>query len=168
MTLLKGRPVTQKRLLLLSLVGVLLLAGGWWFRPERAFIDHSVAEPVPAGTASVLLVGQFESRAHESRGRVYVLDLGAEGRVLRFDDFETLNGPDLQVYLLGSAATSGRDDLETFGYVSLGALKGNLGPQNYRIPDGVELSRYPAVSVWCRRFGVNFATAILVSPASGS
>lgn len=159
--------MSRKRLLLLSVFGVLLVAGWWWFRPDRAFVDHRVAEPAPAESSAIVLEGRFESRAHESRGRVQVLDLGPGGRVLRFDDFETLNGPDLQVYLLGSAAASGRDDLDRLGYVALGALKGNVGSQNYRIPDGVDLSRYSAVSVWCRRFGVNFATATLSAP-SGS
>jgi hypothetical protein len=88
--------------------------------------------------------------------------------VLRFVDFATSDGPDLQVYLLGKATAASRDDLDAAGYVSLGALKGNIGEQNYEIPEGVDLSRYAAVSIWCRRFGVNFATAVLASRAAGA
>jgi len=33
------------------------------------------------------------------------------------------------------------------------------------VPDDLDLSRYRAVTIWCRRFSVNFATAPL-TPAS--
>jgi hypothetical protein len=95
-----------------------------------------------------------------------ILALPDGRRVLRFEAFETLNGPDLQVYLLGSAGAEGGADLTRSGYLSLGALKGNVGTQNYEIPVGTDLSRYEAVSVCCRRFGVNFITARL--EASGA
>lgn len=47
------------------------------------------------------------------------------------------------------------------GFVDLVPLKGNIGDQNYQIPSGVDLSQYQAVTVWCSRFSVNFATAPL-------
>ena len=139
------------------------LAGGvvlWYlFRPERVFVDRAVNEPAPAG-ATTLLTGQFEPRRHEGRGTATVLELPAGRRVVRFDGFRTLNGPDLQVYLLADPAAARRRDLAQ-GFVTLGVLKGNEGPQNYEIPAGTDLSRYRAVAVWCRRFGVNFTTAEL-------
>ena len=49
--------------------------------------------------------------------------------------------------------------------MELGKLKGNEGDQNYDVPDDLDLSRYRAVTIWCRRFSVNFATAPL-TPAS--
>jgi len=51
------------------------------------------------------------------------------------------------------------------GFVHLGALKGNIGDQNYDVPADVDLSTHRAVTVWCRRFGVNFGTAPLAAPA---
>jgi len=47
------------------------------------------------------------------------------------------------------------------GFIHLGALKGTSGDQNYDVPADVDLAQYRAVTVWCRRFGVNFATAPL-------
>ena len=49
------------------------------------------------------------------------------------------------------------------GFVTLGALKGNQGDQNYELPADLDLAKYRAVTVWCRRFGVNFATAPLTA-----
>jgi hypothetical protein len=146
------------------IVAALVLVGAavaWYlFRPERAFVDRRASEPPPAG-ATILLQGRFEPRAHRGQGVAEVLVLESGQRFVRFSGFETLDGPDLQVYLLGAPNAGSRAELETAGYVSLGALKGNVGDQNYTVPQEIDLSRYRAVAVWCRRFGVNFTTASL-------
>ena len=49
------------------------------------------------------------------------------------------------------------------GFIDIGSIKGNIGDQNYDLPAGVDLSKYRAVTVWCKRFGVNFAPAPLAS-----
>jgi hypothetical protein len=155
--------MTRKHLLLAATIVVAV--GGWYFfRPERALFDTRVSEAAPVDSAVVLLRGAFAPRAHEGRGRAEVLQLAGDRRMLRFTEFQTLNGPDLQVYLLGSADAAGRGDLDANGFLSLGALKGNAGDQNYEIPADVDLLKYRAVSVWCRRFGVNFTTAPLAPP----
>ena len=160
--------MSPKRLLVLFASAALLGAGWYFFRPERAVLDRRVSEATPTPAAMVVAAGPFESRAHESRGSAQVLDLGDGKRVLRLVNFATSDGPDLQVYLLGSPSAANRDDLTAAGHVALGALKGNIGEQNYEIPPNVDLSRYGAVSIWCRRFGVNFATAVLVPQARGT
>ncbi|MEL6892948.1 MAG: DM13 domain-containing protein, partial [Actinomycetota bacterium] len=72
---------------------------------------------------------------------------------LRLENFESNNGPDLNVYLVNP------DDPSDF--VDLGDLKGNIGDQNYEIPADVDLDRYSRVSIWCVRFGVGFGQADL-------
>lgn len=149
---------------LIVLAAAILAAAAWYaFRPERAFLDRAVNEPMPPA-ATILSSGAFSPRAHEGRGLAQLIELPGGARLLRFSDFETLNGPDLQVYLLGSPDAEGRADLDRVGFLSLGPLKGNVGGQNYPIPPGTDLTRYRAVSVWCRRFGVNFTTAALAPP----
>jgi len=124
-----------------------------------------VNEATPNAQSTILFAGEFQPRTHDGHGLAQVLELSDGQRVLRFSSFETLNGPDLQVYLLGAPDVRDRAGLEAAGFVTLGALKGNIGDQNYVIPPGTDLSRYRAVSVWCRRFGVNFTTAELTSAA---
>jgi hypothetical protein len=46
-------------------------------------------------------------------------------------------------------------------YLDLGSLKGNQGNQNYEIPEGVDLSEYNGVVIYCLPFHVVFATATL-------
>ena len=95
-----------------------------------------------------------ESR-YSTSGRAVVLGNGTEQRFLRFEDFATDNGPDLNVYLVNSSTGDVSD------YVDLGDLKGNIGDQNYEIPAGVDLDVYDQVVVWCVRFGVGFGSAAL-------
>lgn len=147
--------------------GFVIVVGGWYFfRPERAFITTSVQEAMPAGDMSVAFSGEFTAHEHEGTGLAQILILADGRRILRFTRFRTLNGPDLQVYLVGRADVANGRDLDAAGFVSLGELKGNEGDQNYEIPATVDLARYPAVSVWCRRFAVNFTAAPLSATGS--
>jgi len=136
-----------------------------YFEPQKLFIDDRVAEAVPAAaTAKTLSAGTFRSYEHATSGRARVI-AGADGRrYVRFEDFETSNGPALKVYLSASPATGPGDRFDD-RFVDLGDLKGNIGSQNYAIPRGVRLDRYRSVVVWCERFSVPFAAAA-VSAAS--
>jgi hypothetical protein len=78
--------------------------------------------------------------------------------VLTLTRFETDNGPDLRLLLVAGPA---RSEGEVRDHVDLGALKGNRGDQQYRLPAGLDLDRYPTVVVWCRAFSVLFARAPL-------
>ena len=157
----------RSRTLTPTVIILLVLGTAWWyFRPETAFINRRVDEPAPDAPTTVLMSGSFTPREHQGRGLAQVLQLAGGQRVLRFADFETLDGPDLQVYLLGSPDASSRTALERGGFLSLGPLKGNIGAQNYAIPEDVQLPRYHGVAIWCRRFDVNFTTAVLAPSIS--
>jgi hypothetical protein len=101
--------------------------------------------------------GTFESGAHPTRGTAAVLGNGTGQRFLRFEDFETDNGPDLNVYLVNSSTGDVSD------VIDLGDLRGNVGEQNYEIPGGVDLDVYDRVVIWCVRFGVGFGQADLMA-----
>jgi hypothetical protein len=88
-------------------------------------------------------------------------ELPAGRRVLRLSEFETSNGPDVQVYLVKANGSKPEAAVKRGAFVSVGGLKGNIGDQNYEIPSNVDLDNYDSVTIWCRRFGVNFGTAIL-------
>jgi hypothetical protein len=85
--------------------------------------------------------------------------------VLRLTDFATSNGPDVRVYLVAAPDASDNETVTQAGFIELGKLKGNQGDQNYDVPADLDLTKYRAVTIWCRRFSVNFATAPL-TPAS--
>ena len=89
-----------------------------------------------------------------------MLSDGSDQRFLRFEDFATDNGPDLNVYLSTAPPDAPAGDFDD-DFVDLGDLKGNIGSQNYEIPADVDLDRYRSVVIWCVRFGVAFGAAEL-------
>jgi hypothetical protein len=139
-----------------------------WFQPQKLVIESKVNEAAPTtGTSTTTapdadepVQGSFTTLEHETKGRAVVIDTG-EARVLRFEDFETSNGPDLVVYLSASHPKDLRDQSVAKDFVDLGQLKGNIGAQNYEIPPGTDLDRYSSVVIWCRRFNVSFGAAKL-------
>ncbi|MEM9467464.1 MAG: DM13 domain-containing protein [Actinomycetota bacterium] len=109
------------------------------------------AEPA-AGEVVTIFDGDFTSLSRYSvSGDALVLNNGTEQRFLRFENFDSSNGPDLKVYLRA----------ENGDFVSLGNLSGNIGNQNYEIPVGVDLEVFNTVEIWCERFSVGFGEALL-------
>ncbi|MBI2063795.1 MAG: DM13 domain-containing protein [Candidatus Yanofskybacteria bacterium] len=95
---------------------------------------------------------------HKGSGRAFLLEYPDGSKVLRFEDFNITNGPDLFVYLAETTAPTG--DLEGLGnYIDLGRLKGNAGNQNYELPAGI--GNFNSVVIWCKKFGVLFPYAVM-------
>ena len=154
--------------------GLVVAAVAWYaFRPELLFVNKSVSESFPTASLAAdapdattgpkqLAMGQFKGYAHETQGNAGIFDVNGK-RVLRLTNFKTSNGPDVHVYLI--AAPDAKDDatVKKAGFLDLGSMKGNMGDQNYDVPDNADLAKYQAVTIWCARFNVNFATAPLVS-----
>ncbi len=115
---------------------------------EDAMPDSEPAEIV------TLYSGDFSGESRYTiNGDALVLNDGSEQRFLRFENFDSDNGPDLKVYLRA----------ENGDFVSLGNLKGNIGDQNYEIPVDVDLDVFSTVEIWCERFGVGFGGAELMA-----
>jgi hypothetical protein len=103
--------------------------------------------------------GEFRSLEHGTSGVAQVIDVnGGERRVVTLTRFQTSAGPDLRVYL---APADADEDSRGDGSVDLGALKGNIGNQQYELPLDADLDRLTKVIVWCRAFSVGFGAAPL-------
>ena len=136
---------------------------GWWAQDlisDDDFINGiqflikigliSVQEQVQMQT----LVGQFTDGdfIHRTSGTATIVNEN-EQRILQFENFETVNGPDLFVYL---STDKGASD-----FVNLGMLQQFKGEQSYEISNAVDLEKYNKVLVWCKAFGVLFGSAEL-------
>lgn len=120
--------------------------------------------PTVVPVARVLARGTFVAHEHGTTGTVRVVALPDGRRLLRIDDLDTSNGPDLRVWITDAPVLSGRDGWRVFDdgeHVELGRLKGNRGSQNYALPESVDLRRLGSVTIWCARFTVSFGAAAL-------
>ncbi len=128
--------------------------------PPQTSPPATTAPVVPVTTVPAIVTeysGTFVGRDHPTSGNAFVLGDGSGQRFLRFEEFETDNGPDLNVYLVNSSA-GGVDD-----FIDLGNLKGNIGDQNYEVPAGADLAVYDTVLIWCVRFSSPFGEATLAT-----
>jgi hypothetical protein len=128
--------------------------------PTAAMADSAApADPV------ALLTGTFiagSTPGDKAGGKATIYRLEDGNPLLRLEDFSTTNGPDLFV-VLSSSANPDQDGLKNGAYLQLDALKGNIGNQNYELPDDVDLSQYKSVVIWCRAFNIVFGYAALQS-----
>jgi hypothetical protein len=127
-----------------------------------AMPDKEMDDEMPEGDQPTTLAeGIFvdADSFHQGSGMATIIQLSDGTRFLRFEDFSVTNGPDLHVFIATGVAPTDRNDLGD--YVDLGELKGNLGNQNYEIPDNVSLDDYNSVVIYCVPFHVVFSTASL-------
>jgi len=101
---------------------------------------------------SVISEGNFLAQAHDVAGKAILIQ-DQEQKVLRFENFETINGPNLHIYL--SADTEGSD------YIDLGPIKATVGNVNYQLDSAIDTDKYNKVLVWCVPFKVLFSFAEL-------
>lgn len=169
------------------LVGIAVVTAGLLaFQPWRLFTNVTVDEALPTVSAPAtvasptaesgtpegqppsapvtLASGGLISHEHGTSGTVRILELPDGSRVLRIEDLDTDNGPDLKVWLTDAPVIDGPDGWFVFDdgqYADLGSLKGNKGSQNYAIPADVDLAELTSLTIWCDRFNVSFGAAAL-------
>ncbi len=125
---------------------------------EESMMEKEMMEEESMEVSAMSYAGSFigvGDGIHDAQGDAYTIPLEDGSEVLRLENFESTNGPDLFVYL----ATDDRAS----DFVNLGDLKASKGNQNYDIPEGTDLSKYNKVLIWCKAFGVLFGSAELSS-----
>jgi len=173
----------MKKLVVLPIIAAIVVIAAYYASP--LFINTTVDEPSPTAaemmekdqmmmdkekaammemqepttklTANFVGVGDGIHNAEGIANVLVVSDGQTEHRILRLENFRSTNGPDLYVYL--SKDARGISD----GYVELARLKGNIGNQNYHIPDDIDLAEYSHVLIWCKQFSVLFGYASLTA-----
>lgn len=123
--------------------------------------DKEMEEEMPEAAADEWIVakeGTFmdADSFHKGSGTATIYQQGGT-KVLRFEDFESTNGPDLHVLLVENIEGTSSDELGE--YIDLGSLKGNIGNQNYEISADVDFDQFGGVMIYCMSFHVVFSTA---------
>lgn len=165
----------------LIILAVFLLGAITWlslsyFEVQKLFIDEHVNEALPenitptsptseatAPQPQIIAEGELVrvDAIHYGKGTVQILKTSSGENIVRFNDVEIGNGPDLFVYV--SDSTEPTNEIASLGnYTNLGKLKGNIGSQNYVLPSSAELGFEPhSIIVWCKRFEVLFTYAVM-------
>ncbi len=152
----------NKKLWIWVIVGLIALIVAYWLTsPLWRVVEADDDSPIISDDTGVLITetsvisqANLVPSAHDVEGRVLLIDEhDLNKKILRFEDFETVNGPDLFIYLSA--------DLEANDFVNLGEIKATKGNVNYEIPEGTDLTKYNKVLIWCRAFRVLFSYADL-------
>ena len=146
----------------------------WLPNEDEKYLDCVASPSLPGFSANVgrtaiqrgsspksLVSGQFYSILHPTAGTATIYEMGDGTHVLRLTNFSTSNGPDVHVYMVAADDAKEVAAVERAGFIDLGVIKGNVGDQNYTLGTDLDLAKYRAVSIWCKRFSVNFGAAAL-------
>lgn len=157
----------RKHRAIAAVAALVVLVGLWYlFRPEKLFINQRVSEAAPFAantSAQPIYAGRLSGKLHETSGRATVYRQPDGTLTLRLTDFRTSNGPDVHVVLAKAddpalqAAAPGK----ALNSIEVGALKGNEGDQDYKLPANADITGYNTVAIYCERFHAVFGTASL-------
>ncbi len=163
MTQLKESP----KVLFAGLVMILVVAAiiiGFSATPMNALessapVEAPIATPAPAlpsdsaipEAGEATFSGSFDPDGpYRITGEAIVLERQDGTQTLRLsEEFNTPAGPLLVIYL---RADNG-------DFVNLGTLQSLSGEQGFAIPEGIDISEFSEVQVWCEPFGINFGSA---------
>lgn len=113
--------------------------------PQAEMSEETISEKIMSDEEkSVEVIG---TSGHPASGTARIIEANGK-KYIRYENFTTINGPDLYVYLA--------KDLDAEEFVSLGTLRATEGNVNYEIPSMVNPSDYRYVLTWCKQFGVLF------------
>ena len=138
-----------------------------YFQPQDLFINHSVDQARPA-RAVIIRQGSFRSGEHATTGVAQLLSFPGGLTTLRLAPFRTSNGPAVHVWLSAAGPGAANGTVAASAHLDLGALKGNIGAQNYPVPRAADPGLYRTVVIWCERFSVTFGYAPLTRAPIGA
>lgn len=158
----------MKKILILGTM--LIIFGVAWYGLSPLFMNKKVDEALPmvedskqeeSSLSEKQIIPETEiseafpivdTKAHPASGQVRIVQTGDE-TIIRYENYKTINGPDVRVYL--------SKDLDAKNYIDLGPIKGTEGNINYPVPKGIDVSEYRYALTWCEDFSVLFNSADL-------
>ena len=148
-----------------GLVRLQVEATGSWNLEAQQDVDLPLDEPLPAEAtqpgSAVTASGAFYRIDQVGQGRAVVYRLASGANLLRLDDFYVSPNTDLEVRL--SPVVAPRSTAEFFNApsVRVAPLDITAGSMNLQIPDGIDLSRFRSIVIWCERLHSAYAAASL-------
>jgi hypothetical protein len=153
-------------LVLVVYAGPLFVSGAVGKDTAPAFVSTATNAPGAGATATIApaattLSGVFDHRAGvDTVAGSATLGKTSDGKViLRFENLNSANGPDLHVYL--SKQASPATTQQVMDGVEVGKLKATTGASNYELATTTDVTQFKSVVIFCKSFSVVFGYANL-------
>lgn len=117
-----------------------------------------------ASAPRLLASGRFHQVAHKGEGVAAILQLHNGQRVLRLTDFRTTENHELAILLISAPDAHENQTVVNSSVFVLGRLQQATGNQEYSLPADLDLTHFGAVTIWNKKYRVNFTTAPLRRP----
>ena len=160
------RAVAAVALIALDLVvyaGPLFISGNVGQDTAPAFVSTATSAPNAGATATTApaattLSGVFDHRAGvDTVAGNATLGKTSDGKViLRFENLNSANGPDLHVYL--SKQASPATTQQVMDGVEVGKLKATTGASNYELAATTDITQFKSVVIYCKSLASSSAT----------
>lgn len=167
----------------LGAVAVAAIVGVWayatWFAPEPSTVANEPRPDLIGGSAhngtrgpAPLRSGTFQGADgfHYARGTVDLYQAANGSFVLRFEEYDAREGPDVYLYLTRGAGDDSASEVEGQGVrlrIPGGEGDGRAtvrGSFNVFLPAGLDPLAYGGITIWCDDFNQVFGHAALVPP----
>lgn len=145
--------MSRAKLFILIIALALFTAGALTFRSHRQ-----------QAVSGIIALGRFHQVTHKGSGTAVLYKTARGERRLKLTGFRTAPNPELLVGLIAAPDAFENETIERSGFVPLGELRQSEGEMIYPVPAGLDLNRYRAVTIWSRKYRVNFTTAPLREP----
>jgi hypothetical protein len=153
-------------LVLIVYAGPLFVSGAVGQDTAPAFVSTATSAPNADATATTApaattLSGVFDHRAGvDTVAGNATLGKTSDGKViLRFENLNSANGPDLHVYL--SKQASPATTQQVMDGIEVGTLKATTGASNYELAATTDITQFKSVVIYCKSFSVVFGYANL-------
>ena len=117
-----------------------------------------------ASAPRLLTSGRFHQVAHKGEGLASIFQLSNGERVLRLTDFCTTDKPEMTVMLISAPDAQENETVVNSSVFVIGPLQKAAGDQEYSLPADLDLTHFGAVTIWNKKYQVNFTTAPLQHP----
>jgi hypothetical protein len=130
--------------------------------PTEGTTEEQAGESMEPAGPMVLATGSFDRKdsVHYASGQAILAREADGSHVIRLQDLDAANGPDLYVYVSEHPNPQSGDELH-MGEHNLGSLKATNGSFSYTLDASIDPSRIKSVVIYCKAFSVLFSTAPL-------
>jgi hypothetical protein len=117
-------------------------------------LAYAEASPAAAVQQVQLPQGEFVQRSKRLKGSYEIVQENGQTLIRFSDDFKTVNGPDLKVFLSPNSIDAATGQNATDGALLLGFVKSKKGTQDYVLPADISLANFGSILIHCEAFSV--------------